>query len=226
MQGAVAGTSNQARVTDGLRARITGGTLEAGAALSEAVLAEEFGVSRTPVREAIKQLQTEGLLVIRPRVGTFVATPTRLEINELYEMKEILEGAAARLFALRGKVPELSELRDNVQRSAEAVSAQDASAYALLVEEFHGLVIRGAANTKLSQHYRTMMNQLAYPRMVQTTLARPGRLVESETEHDRVLDAIAAKDGTTAERIMREHVRHSREVLLDAMTFPDEAGTR
>lgn len=220
-----ASTSNQARVTDGLRSRITSGALESGAALSEAALAEEFGVSRTPVREAIKQLQTEGLLVIRPRVGTFVASPSRLEINELYEMKEILEGAAARLFALRGAVPELDELRENVRRSAAAVAAGDAQAYAVLVEEFHAIVIRGAANTKLTQHYRTMMNQLAYPRMVQATLARPGRLVESETEHDRVLDVIAAKDGTTAERIMREHVRHSREALLDTMSFPDETTT-
>jgi DNA-binding GntR family transcriptional regulator len=225
MQAPVA-TSNQARVTEGLRARITSGSIESGAALSEAVLAEEFGVSRTPVREAIKQLQTEGLLVIRPRVGTFVATPTRLEINELYEMKEILEGAAARLFALRGEVPELAELRENVRLSADAVAAQDAAAYALLVEQFHAIVVRGAANTKLTQHYRTMMNQLAYPRMVQTTLAQPGRLVESESEHDRVLDVIAAKDGTTAERIMREHVRHSREALLDVMTFPDEESTK
>lgn len=214
--------SRQAHVTDLLRTQIATGQLGTGSGLSEIALAEEFGVSRTPVREAIKQLQAEGLLVIRPRVGTFVATPTRLEINELYEMKEILEGAAARLFANRGEVPELQALRANVAQSATAVAAADAKEYGRLVEAFHEIVVAGCANAKLAQHHRMMMNQLAYPRMVQATLARPGRLVESESEHDRVLAVIAARDGSTAERLMREHVRASREALLDVLPFPEE----
>jgi DNA-binding GntR family transcriptional regulator len=218
--------SIQERVADGLRSQITGGQLESGAALSEIALAEEFGVSRTPVREALKQLQTEGLVIIRPRVGTFVSAPTRLEINELFQMKEILEGAAARLFAARGEIPELEALRANVMRAEEAVAADDATAYALLVEEFHELIIRGAGNEKLAQHYRMMMNQLAYSRLVQTSLSKPGRLVESESEHHRVIEIISAKDGTTAERMMREHVRASQQALLDAMVFADEYNGR
>jgi DNA-binding GntR family transcriptional regulator len=217
--------SIQARVTEGVREQITSGELESGAALSEIALAEEFGVSRTPVREALKQLQTEGLLVIRPRVGTFVSSPSRLEINELFQVKEILEGAATRLFAVRGDVPELDELRRNVRRADESVGVGDAATYALLVEDFHEIIIRGSGNNKLAQHYRMMMNQLAYRRLVTTSLSKPGRLVESESEHNRVLEIIAAKDGTTAERVMREHVRASQEALLDAMVFPDERPT-
>ena len=84
----------QERIAHQLRNRISRGELMPGAVLSEGALAQEFGASRTPVREALKQLQAEGLIVIRPRVGTFVAAPSRLEINELFEVKEILEGAA------------------------------------------------------------------------------------------------------------------------------------
>ncbi|CAN5402824.1 GntR family transcriptional regulator [soil metagenome] len=219
-------SSIQGRVTEGVRLQITSGQLRSGAALSEIALAEEYGVSRTPVREALKQLQTEGLVTIRPRVGTFVSAPSRLEINELFQMKEILEGAAVRLFAARGDIPELHQLRANVAKADEAVAAGDAEAYALLVEEFHEIIIRGAGNEKLAQHYRMMMNQLAYSRLVQTSLSLPGRLVESESEHHRVIEIISAKDGTTAERMMREHVRASQQALLDAMVFAEEHGSR
>src|SRR5687768_18315906 len=88
--------SIQGRVIAEMRRRIIRGDIQPGEPLSELALAEEFGVSRTPVREALKQLQTEGLIEIRPRVGTFVTTPSRREITELFEMKELLEGAAAR----------------------------------------------------------------------------------------------------------------------------------
>ncbi|HET7304934.1 MAG TPA: GntR family transcriptional regulator, partial [Segeticoccus sp.] len=101
------GVSIQGRVIEAMRERIISGELEPGTSLSEIALAEAFGVSRTPVREALKQLQTEGLVEIRPRVGTFVTAPSRREINELFEMKALLEGAAARLLAQRGSVPEL-----------------------------------------------------------------------------------------------------------------------
>jgi DNA-binding GntR family transcriptional regulator len=212
-------TGIQTRVTDRLRAMIADGTLESGAALSEVALAEEFEVSRTPVREALKQLQTEGLVTIRPRVGTFVTRPSRREINELFQLKELLEGAAARLLAQRGDVREVAALRDNVKRADLAVEAGDVEGYAALVDEFHDLIMVGADNSKLAQHYRIMMNQLAYSRRVQTSLSAPGRMIDSDAEHHRVLELIIAKDAATAERVMREHVRASQSALLEAMSF-------
>lgn len=199
---------------DELRARIIAGRFAADENISELAIAEEFGVSRTPVREAFKQLQTEGLVRIRPRVGTFVTTPSRREIVELFEMKELLEGAAARLLAGRGRVPELDALAANVAE-ADAVAEQgDRERYQALVAEFHELLIRGADNTKLSSLYGLLMNQLAYSRLVSTSLRQPGRVLQSEAEHHRVLDLILAKDGDSAERVMREHVRASRQALL------------
>lgn len=87
--------SVQGRLITEIRRRIIAGEIQPGINISELALAEEFGVSRTPVRETFKQLQTEGLIEIRPRVGTFVTTPSRREVIELFEMKELLEGAAA-----------------------------------------------------------------------------------------------------------------------------------
>jgi DNA-binding GntR family transcriptional regulator len=206
--------SIQARVIAEMRRRIISGEAASGALLSELALADEFGVSRTPVREALKQLQTEGLVEVRPRVGTFVAAPSRRDITELFQMKELLEGAAARLLAQRGRVPEIDRLEENLREADEAVRTDDRKRYARLVEEFHDLLIVGADNTKLEAHYRTLMNQLAYSRLVTTSLDQPGRPMQSEREHHVVLELIVAKDGDSAERVMREHVRASRQALL------------
>lgn len=207
-------TSIQSTVIEEMRGRIISGVIEPGTLLSELALAEEYGVSRTPVREALKQLQTEGLVEIRPRVGTYVTIPSRREITELFEMKELLEGAAARLLAQRGRVPEIDELERNLRESDEAVAKDDRDRYAELVHEFHDLLVRGADNHKLEAHYRTLMNQLAYARLVMTSLNQPGRALESEREHHHVLELVIAKDGDSAERVMREHVRQSRRALL------------
>src|SRR6476620_6888346 len=104
----------QEQVADGLGQLIISGELGPGDALLEVNLAETVGISRTPVREALKQLQIEGLVEIRSRVGTFVAAPSRREVNELFEMKQLLEGAAARLMAARGNIPELEAMKSNV----------------------------------------------------------------------------------------------------------------
>jgi DNA-binding GntR family transcriptional regulator len=207
-------TSMQARVAEELRQMIISGELAPRSSLSEMALSETFGVSRTPIREALKQLQTEGLVEVRPRVGTFVAVPSRRELTELFQMKELLEGAAARLLAFRGNVPELELLQANMRAADEVVRADDAERYAELVHEFHDLIVTGADNSKLEAHYRTLMNQLAFTRLVRTSLSRPGRLSASDNEHHRVLNLILAKDGDGAERVMREHVRLSHQALM------------
>ena len=206
--------SMQATVIAEMRRRIIKGDVEPGTSLSEAALADEFGVSRTPVREALKQLQTEGLVEIRPRVGTFVTIPSRREITELFEMKELMEGAAARLLAQRGRVPEIDSLERNLREALTAVEQDDRERYAALVQEFHDLLIAGSDNSKLQAHYRVLMNQLAYSRLVNTSLSQPGRVIQSDREHHLVLELILEKDGDSAERVMREHVRASRRALL------------
>ncbi|MGZ9810179.1 GntR family transcriptional regulator [Pseudoroseicyclus sp. H15] len=209
-------------MTDELRQQIIGGKIVPGRALSEAALAEEFNVSRTPIREALKQLQAEGLVVIRPKVGTFVSAPSRLEVNELFEVKEILEGAAARLFATRGDIPELALLRENVRQSDEAVESGDLDRYVELVHEYHDLIMRGAGNSKLMQVYKFLMNQLLHSQFVHLTVRSSGRAPQSDHEHASILDVIEARDAATAERLMRDHVRASHHVLMQVLDFSGE----
>ncbi|WP_125612412.1 GntR family transcriptional regulator [Specibacter cremeus] len=207
---------------DRIRDLVLGGDYTPGTALSEVKLAEYFEVSRTPVREALKQLQIEGLVEIRPKVGTFVREITRREILEMFEVKETLEGMAARLMARRGHIPELDALRANVEASELAVQRDDSAAYASLVHDFHETIVAGSDNRKLAEHYRTLMNQLAYHRLVLRSVQHPGRLAASTAEHRRVLELIAQKDGVGAELAMKDHVWSSaREVMMDSVPRQD-----
>src|SRR6478609_10217433 len=197
-----------------IRRLVLGGDFPPGAVLPEAFLAQEFDVSRTPIREALKQLQHEGLVEIRPKVGTFVREPTHREIIELFQLKESLEGLAASLLARRGETPELSALRMNLEDSEAAVLTNDTEAYARLVHEFHWTIIRGSDNLKLAEHYERLMNQLAYQRLVLRTVEHPGRIAASTREHHAVLEMIEHKDPFGAEAAMRNHVyATSREAL-------------
>jgi DNA-binding GntR family transcriptional regulator len=200
-----------------IRDLVLGDDYAPGAALSEVRLAEHFDVSRTPVREALKQLQVEGLVEIRPKVGTFVRRITRREIVEMFEVKEILEGMAARLMARRGQIPELDVLRANLDSAEIATRHDDGAAYAALVHEFHRTIVRGSDNRKLAEHYTSMMNQLSYHRMVLRSVQHPGRLDRSCAEHRRIVELITEKDGVGAELAMRDHVAASaREVMADS----------
>ncbi|AWT25111.1 MULTISPECIES: GntR family transcriptional regulator [Corynebacterium] len=197
-----------------VRARILSGELEPGVLIPETALAEEFNVSRTPVREALKELQMEGLVDIRPRVGTFVHEPTRREIVELFQLKESLEGLAAALLARRGEVPELGVLQRNIEESDAAAARGDADRYTQLVGEFHWTLVRGADNRKLYEMYERLMNQLAYEQLVARTVSDPQRLKDSDREHNKVLDAIRQKDPYGAEMAMRDHVHASSRAAL------------
>src|SRR6476659_3206142 len=127
--------SLQSRVAAQIREGIVTGDYAAGTGLSEVTLSSEMGVSRTPVREALKQLATEGLVEIVPRVGTFVATPTRRDVTELYGLQEIFEGCAAALLAPRGDGPAITELAECVTDgplfAERLVSASDSVKLAL-----------------------------------------------------------------------------------------------
>ncbi|WP_372698748.1 GntR family transcriptional regulator [Arthrobacter sp. JSM 101049] len=202
-----------------VRGLVLGGEYLPGSPLSEVFLAQHFEVSRTPIREALKQLQHEGLIEIRPKVGTFVREATRREIVEMFQLKESFEGMAAGLLARRGMVPELDVLQRNINESDAAAEHDDTARYAELVHEFHWTLIRAADNTKLVEHYQRLMNQLAYHRLVLKTVERPGRIHASTDEHRTVLEMIRAKDAFGAESTMRNHVYASaREVLTDTRT--------
>lgn len=205
--------SVHSQVANALREAIVSGALQPGESLSETVLAQRFGVSRTPVRESLKQLEREGLVEIRPRVGTFVSNPTPDEVFELFTLKEALEGLAAGLMARRGDGADLAVLERTLQELEDAAGKDDHEAYADANDRFHDAVMRGSANGKLQEHFRLLINQVPYRRFVYLSLGQPHRLEDSLREHRRIVEAIRAGEYRAAEEAMRHHVAASREQL-------------
>ena len=215
----------QAQVARALRRAIVSGQLQPGEALSEAVLARRYGVSRTPVREALKQLEREHLVQIVPRVGTYVQKATADDVIDALIVKEALEGIAARLAAARPDAAEVSGL-SRIAGEREAAAAAGAE-LALIVEanlRFHDLILRLAASPALQFHLQLLLNQFRVPhqQQVAVTLSRPARLQQMLVEHRRIVTAIEAGDPAEAERAMRAHVSAGREEIRKA--FQTQSG--
>jgi DNA-binding GntR family transcriptional regulator len=189
--------------------QISHGTLTRGERIREIDIAKRFGVSRTPVREALKRLQAEGLLVEVAGVGLTVAKPTLSEMLDDYLIREVLEGLAARLAAERHLGSELLVLDAVLARAHAAHAADDVERAIALSEEFDNILFQMARNPRLV-------------RLIETARASPGaarrgnllhkdRRTSSLQERQRILDAVAARDGAKAEKAAQEHLQHAKE---------------
>jgi DNA-binding GntR family transcriptional regulator len=211
-----------AQVTSALRRAIVSGLLQPGEALSETVLAQRFRVSRTPVREALKQLERERLVDIVPRVGTYVRKATGDEVLDGLVVKEALEGAAARLMAARPDAPELGVLEQAAQDVEHAAALGDLPRVVESNQRFHELIHQGSGSAKLRFHLELLLNEfrVPYQRLVSLTISQPARLRRMLAEHRRIVTAIRGRDPDEAERAMRAHARAGmlelRRLHLDA----------
>jgi DNA-binding GntR family transcriptional regulator len=191
------GQSAYRRLLDEIR----NGSLSPGARLRETDLAERFGISRTPVREAIRQLEADGLVVHLARQGATVRSLDHAEVVELYEMRAVLEGTAARLAARAASDIELAEFAE----LNEALSQAPAGPQAREVNrQFHRMLLEAARNRFLLKSMSALQKTLLI--LGPTTLADPSRAVSAVAEHAAVLNALQARDGAAAELAMRAHV--------------------
>jgi DNA-binding GntR family transcriptional regulator len=202
-----------AQVTNAIREAIVTGEYEPGQKLSETALSEHYEVSRTPIREALKQLEREGLVEIIPRVGTCVTKPTEQELRELFTLKEVLEGLAAGLFTEKGDLSEIAKVRQTVADMEKALQTSDNKLYVEANSIFHETILEGANSSKLSYMLNLLLNQIPYNRYVFITIGDPVRREQSLKEHKAILAAIEKGDRMEAEKTMREHVRASGEEL-------------
>lgn len=213
----VTGRSVRSIVVEELRTMIISGELAAGAAVSEVVLAAEFGVSRTPIREALKELQVEGLVEIRAQVGTFVASPSLESLEEMSIVRGALESLAAACVARLADPETLAALESNLLESERAAERDDVSLYATLVPEFHGLILEGSRNETLCRFHTMLVNQLSYSGLVKASLGKPGRSAQSIAEHKAIYEAICSGDPGAAEQAMKTHVEHAHENTMGAL---------
>ena len=183
---------------------ILAGELPPGSRLDEQGLAARYSVSRTPVREALRQLGASGLIEIRPHRGATVAHITHAQLEELFVAMGEIEATCARLATMSMTPVERRRLRALHDRMETLVEANDGDAYAEANLAFHGAIYAGSHNAVISEIALGLRRRLLPYRRAQ--FRAPGRLPRSHAEHGAVLRAIAAGDAAGAHAAMLEHV--------------------
>jgi DNA-binding GntR family transcriptional regulator len=185
---------------------IVAGTLRPGQHLVESELARQLGVSRQPVREALHRLEAEGWIDLRPSQGAFVHVPTDTEVDQLLDVRELLDGATARLAARAATPEEVAALREVWQHGVAAVESGDVTQTVAANNEFHATVAEIAGNTVLAQLSEIVGRRVRwYYRKV-----APARGHESWAEHAELIAAIEAGDQEKASDLARVHTERTR----------------
>lgn len=193
-----------------LIAQIRAGSLRPGDRLTETDLAVRLGISRTPVREAIRALEADGLVVHIPRVGASIRRLGYSEVTELYEMRMVLEGTAARLSARTASEVELAEL-DTISHEMAEAQADDLRLYELN-RQFHRTLLNAARNRFLIDAVAGLEKTMLI--LGPSTMEDSARAAEAQTEHEALLAALHNRDAEAAETLMRDHIRAAHRIRL------------
>lgn len=200
-------------VFETLRDAIITGQLKPGERLMEVQLAEELGVSRTPVREAIRKLELEGLVVMVPRKGAYVADISTKDVAEVFEIRAALESLAAGLAAERITQEELEELH----RILETESTENLDLETLIEVDtaFHEVIYKASRNERLVQIISNLREQIQRFRSI--TLAKPGRMKDVLKEHKQIVEAISQGDVALARQLAQQHIEIAESNMLEAI---------
>jgi DNA-binding GntR family transcriptional regulator len=198
-------------LTDLLRRMILEGELAAGEKVPEQALTLRFGVSRTPLREAVKVLAAERLVHLVPNRGAVVARQTMAELVELFPIVAALEGVAGELAASRASADDLAEVATLTRRLRAAFEARDRPAYFEINQAIHGTILAAARNRTLTQQHEAIARRL-YRARYQANLT-PERWLKAMQEHEAIQAALEARDAAGLGRLMKEHMEHKLAAL-------------
>lgn len=202
-------------VFEALRDAIISGELKPGERLTEVQLAEEMGVSRTPVREAIRKLELEGFVVMVPRKGAYVADISTKDVADVFEIRAALEGLAAGLAAERITEEELEELQRLLVKVNESTENHDLDTFVAADAAFHEALYKASRNDRLVQIISNLREQIQRFRSI--TLARPGRMKDALEEHKLIVDAISQRNVALARRLAQKHIENAENSMLDSI---------
>jgi DNA-binding GntR family transcriptional regulator len=192
--------------------RILSGALAPGQRINENQLAAALGVSRGPIREAVRSLVGSGLAVSTLNRGVFVRRLTVEEVREVYEVRAALFGLAGRLLAERATPADVERLRGFVEAMEESARGRDFEAYYPVNLAFHAFIVEASRNATLAAQYRTLVNKLTLFRA--RSLVQGGGLAVSNREHREMVEAIAAHDAAWAHEAHWRHVAQAKDRLL------------
>ena len=209
---------------DSIRQLIVSGAFALGEQLSEASLAAQLGISKTPVREALLRLRADGLIDIQPQRGTFVFSLTPAQVDDICRFRELIEVAALGA-GMQARRPQLvRELEANVQRMAEAQTAADWRAIPLLDQAFHEVIVEQGGNAYLAQAYELVASKI---RALRSRLPEENdRVGHCQENHAAIVRLIRKGDVARAQQALALHIRDTRDSYLQASRQPTAPAPR
>jgi DNA-binding GntR family transcriptional regulator len=202
-------------LTSRLRDMITEGELKPGQKIPEAELCERFGVSRTPMREALKVLASEGLLNLLPNRGATVAKITQEEIEELFPIMGALEALAGSIACERIGEDELSAIRRDHEQMLQHYEQAEWVAYSKLNRSIHEAIFKASGNASLSALYQQFLIRIHSVRFM--AKRSPARWRQAIEEHEQMMAALEARDGERLAKIMMLHLQHKAEMVQEGL---------
>lgn len=200
-----------------LRDEILSHRFSPGSRLTVRPLCEATGLSPTPIKAALTALTREGLVTLEPYRGYFVSSIETTDLLEIYELRQVLDGIAARRVASRPQRSALvAELRDLLDRQRACAADADHSKYSELDIRFHRRIVEDCGNPRLVVLANELLAQLRLGRVLSTSV--PGQIALSLTEHEAIVDAIDDGDGTLAEDLVRRHVARASRALQEHLS--------
>lgn len=205
-------------VFDQLRTAIVKGELTPGSKVNEPQLSKQYGISRGPLREAIRRLEGCKLVEITPNVGAKVVSLNKEQAIEIYEIRESLEGLACRLAAARVSAEDCQHLRELLTKHEQQIESEN---YQLYYQkegdlDFHYLIVQLSGNTRLFNLLCGELYHLLRLYRCQTS-SEPSRPVQAFKEHHQIVDALERGDGELAELLMRRHIGNAKQTLINQL---------
>jgi DNA-binding GntR family transcriptional regulator len=204
------------QVAERLRTRIYAHELPPGGWIDEQALALEYGISRTPLREALKVLAAEGLVLLKPRRGCYVTQLSEQDIDEVFPVMAMLEGRVAEVAARRATSADLARLADIHEELEKHAAANNADRFFEANQRFHAALQEIAGNRYLAQLIDDARKVIKLTR--RDSLRLEGRLKQSLEEHREILDALRTKDTERARQSMHDHLLSGRAALARLAT--------
>ncbi|HBG47058.1 MAG TPA: GntR family transcriptional regulator [Deltaproteobacteria bacterium] len=204
------------RIVDFVKDSIISGKLKPGDRVPEQEIAESFGISRTPIREAFRQLESEGFISVVPRKGAVVSAMTDKDVREFYAIKSLLEGYAARTACEKlspRDIEKLEALNAKMERCAEK---GDVKNFFKLDNQFHDTFLKSCGNEKLCALVHHLVAQ--FERFRITALSLPGRMSDSVRQHSEIIEAFRKTDTSLVEGLVRANAERGRDVLVEELT--------
>ena len=203
------------RIVDFIKDSVVSGRLKPGERVPEQEIAENLGISRTPIREAFRQLESEGFISVTPRKGAVVSPITDKDVNEFYAIKSLLEGFAAKTACTKLAQKDIKRLDSLNSQMGRCAEKSDVKGFFKLDNQFHDIFLKACGNEKLCAMVYQLVQQ--FERFRITALSVPGRMTDSVKQHRDIIEAFRESNVALVESLVMANAEKSGHMLVEEL---------